>query len=99
MTFQVPESKRSIAQNRFHFQTPDGVEHSMPKMKYFTMRQIERMSSNTDELTLTDILAIFDEDESDVREAVLDFDHEQLQALMEAWQADSGLALGESSAS
>ena len=97
MTFQVPESKRSIGQNRFHFNLPDGTAVSMPKAKYLTMGQIEHLSQNTGDIQLTDLLDLFDEPEAAV--AVRTLDHEQLQALMEAWQADSGLTMGESSAS
>lgn len=97
MAFQVPESKRSFEQNRFHFDMPDGTSVSMPKAKYLSMGQIESLAGNTGEVQLTDLLELFDEQE--VAKAVRTLDHEQLQALMEAWQADSGLAVGESSAS
>ncbi|AXH47307.1 tail assembly chaperone [Microbacterium phage Eden] len=98
MTFQVPESKRSIAQNRFHAELPDGTAFSLPKAKYMTMGQVEKLSGQATEVTLTDILDLFDGEE-DASKAIRTLDHEQLQALMEAWQADSGLTVGESSAS
>jgi len=97
MTFKVPESKRSIAQNRFEFELPDGATYSIPKAKYLTTGQVEKLSTVGGDLTLTDLLDLFDETEAAT--AVRQLDVEQLQALMAAWQADSGLTVGESSAS
>lgn len=97
MAYQVPESKRSIAQNRFEVTLPDGTTFSMPKAKYLTVGQIETLSQKADELTLTDMLELFDEPES--ARAVRGLDSDQLQGLMLAWQEDSGIAVGESSAS
>jgi hypothetical protein len=98
MTYKVPESKRSIAQNRFEFETPDGATHSIPKAKYLTTGQIETLSTKGQQLTITDLLDLFDNDDA-AGEAVRQLDSEQLQALMEAWQEDSGLTVGESRAS
>ncbi|AYN56956.1 tail assembly chaperone [Microbacterium phage Armstrong] len=98
MTFQVPESKRSIGQNRFHATLPDGTEFSLPKAKYLTMGQIEKLSGQATEVTLHDILDLFG-DEDAATDAIRTLDHEQVAALMQAWQADSGLTVGESSAS
>ena len=97
MAFKVPESKRSIAQNRFEFELPDGTEVSVPKAKYLTLGQIETLSQAQGEITIVDILDLFNEPEASV--AVRSLDSEQLLALMEAWQADSGISVGESSAS
>lgn len=98
MTFQVPESKRSIAQNRFHATLPGGKEFTLPKAKYLKIGQLEKLSGSADEVTIMDILDLFgDEDES--RDAIRELDNEQLGALMQAWQADSGVTLGESGAS
>lgn len=95
--FQVPESKRSIAQNRFEFDLPDGTECSIPKAKYMTVGQVEKMSQLDGQLKITDILELFGE--MGAAEAVRSLEIEQLTALMEAWQADSGISLGESKAS
>lgn len=97
MAFQIPESKRSIKQNRFEFTLPDGTTASMPKAKYLTIGQVERLSKLGTEMALTDMLELFEE--PDALEAVRTLDGEQLQALMEAWQVDSGISVGESSAS
>lgn len=97
MTFKVPESKRSIAQNRFEFELPDGTEVSIPKAKYMTVGQVEKMSMLQGELKITDILELFGD--MGAADAVRSLDIEQMTALMEAWQADSGISLGESKAS
>jgi hypothetical protein len=99
MTFQIPESKRSIGQNRFHAALPDGTEFSIPKAKYLTMGQVEKLATaGTSQIDIVDILNLLG-DEEQAATAIRQLDHEQLQALMEAWQADSGLSVGESSAS
>lgn len=99
MAFKVPESKRSIKQNRFEFELPDGTEVSIPKAKYLTIGQIETLTnkSGASDVKLTDLLDLFDEPEAAI--AVRSLDSDQLTALMSAWQDDSGLTLGESSAS
>lgn len=97
MTYKVPESKRSVKQNRFEFELPDGTEVSIPKAKYLTIGQIETLQTLGTEVKLTDLLDLFNEPGS--AEAVRTLDAEQLQDLMTAWQEDSGLTLGESSAS
>jgi hypothetical protein len=99
MAYQVPESKRSIAQNRFEFSLPDGTQVSIPKAKYLTVGQIEILSEKqgNQEVKLTDLLDLFNEPAA--AKAVRTLDSEQLQALMAAWQEDSKLTLGESSVS
>jgi hypothetical protein len=97
MAFKVPESKRSIAQNRFEFELPDGQTYSVPKAKYLTIGQVEKLSELGDDLNMADLLTLFDEPEAAAAARTLDV--EQLEALMLAWQEDSGLSVGESSAS
>lgn len=97
MVFTVPESKRSIAQNRFHFELPNGDAVSIPKAKYLTTGQIESLSSLGRSASIVDLLSVFDEPEAAA--AVRTLDMEQLEALMSAWQSDSDVELGESSAS
>lgn len=98
MTFQVPESKRSIRQNQFEFKVPgDRKTYRVPKAQYMTMGQVEALAERGDNVQITDILEILGQ--GDAREAVRTLDQEQLMALMEAWQEASGLTTGESSAS
>ena len=99
MAFQVPESKRSIAQNRFFFTVPgDDREFDIPKAKYLTTGQVEVLSRKGGEVKITDLLDLFDESE-EAAKAVRTLDAEQLSALMSAWQSDSEVSVGESSAS
>lgn len=99
MVFQVPASKRSIKQNQFEFKVPgDKRTYSIPKAKYLPMGVVERMSS-AEQVTLTDIIALFGDPESPAAVAVRTLDGEQITALTEAWQKDSGVQAGESSAS
>lgn len=98
MTFEVPESKKSIKQNQFEFTLPGGKKkYSVPKAKFLPVGVIEKMSGNKGEVTIADIISMFGEGAA--RDAVRTLDQEQLQALTNAWQKDSGLTVGESSAS
>lgn len=97
MTFKVPESKRSIAQNQFEFELPDGGTYSIPKAKYLTTGQVEKLSNVKGEATLIDLLDLFGDGPASI--AVRTLDTEQLQALMTGWQENSGITAGESSAS
>lgn len=105
MPFSVPESKRSIDQNKFEFDVPDkpGQVFKVPKVKYLPMGAMETLQGQGN-VTLSDVLDLFAREEDGpeavaIRDAVRTLDTEQLQALTEAWQKDSGVQLGESSAS
>ena len=98
MTYEVPASKRSIKQNQFTFKVPgDRKTYSIPKAKYMTIGQVEALATKGGEVQLTDLLDILGQ--GDARDAVRTLDQEQMMNLLEAWQADSGLSVGESSAS
>ena len=98
MPYKVPDSKKSIGQNMFEFELPDGSVHSIPKAKYLTAGEIEMVAKAKSDLTITDILELLGRSET-AAAAVRSLDIEQLMGLMTAWQEDSGLSLGESSAS
>lgn len=101
MTYSVPASKRSLAQNRFEFTLPgEKTKHSIPLAKYLSTGQIEEIAKQ-DQVGLVEILGIFDEKDvpKKTRDAVRTLDQEQLEGLMQAWQQESGITVGESSAS
>lgn len=98
MVYKVPESKKSIGQNMFEFELPDGMLVSIPKAKYLTAGEIESLAENKGELKVTDILDLLGQT-VEAQAAVRQLDIEQLMGLMKAWQEDSGIELGESSAS
>lgn len=98
MAYTVPESKKSIRQNQFEFQVPgDERIYSVPKAMYLPVGMIEKMSTQTDQVSISDIIGLFGDGEA--ADAVRTLDREQLENLTEAWQKDSGLTVGESSAS
>lgn len=98
MPYQVPESKRSIDQNKFEFTVPgDDTVYAVPAVKYLPLGQVEKLQGSAKDITLTDILDLFGDDAA--KAAIRTLDTEQLQALTEAWQKDSGVQMGESSAS
>lgn len=98
MVYKVPESKKSIGQNMFEFELPDGAVYAIPKAKYLSAGEIEQLAMSPDDLKITDILDLLGQTEA-ASAAVRLLDIEQLMGLMTAWQEDSGLTMGESSAS
>lgn len=100
VVYEVPESKRSVKQNQFLFKVPgDRKQYGIPKAKYLPVGVIEKMSLRQDELTLVDILALFEGGDKTASDAIRTLDGEQLMQLTSAWQEDSGISAGESSAS
>jgi hypothetical protein len=95
VVYKVPESKKSIGQNQFEFELPDGMVVAIPKAKFLTAGQIEQLATSKEDLKVTDILDLLGQTD-DAKAAVRQLDIEQLMGLMQAWQEDSGIALGES---
>lgn len=108
MVYRIPESKKSIGQNQFEFELPasiceelklaEGSTYAIPKAKFLSAGQIEQLAQNPRELKLTEILDLLGRTD-EAAAAIRRLDTEQLMGLMEAWTADSGFDLGESSAS
>jgi len=112
-TFKVPESKASIAQNRFEFELPTGEKFSLPKMQYISTDIRERMQR-----TSVPLKRIIDEGGQPTPEQTIEVQaiqrelfekyapglyelvtDDQLTAIQQAWQEASGISVGESSAS
>lgn len=91
--YEVPESKRSIKQNRFEFKA-DGKVYSMPQLKFLPMAAAELMEQGKEMAAI--MLAL---DDDDARGAVRKMDAEQFKGLMGALAEASGVELGESSGS
>lgn len=89
MTFQVPESKRSIKQNRFEFEV-DGKKYEIPHLKFAPVSAIEKFEQ---EQNMAGLLLTADNDEA--REAIRSFDGSQLEPFIEAWSEASGVDAGE----
>lgn len=96
MVYEVPKSKKSLKQNRFSFKH-DGQTFELPKFKFLTVGQLELMSGEGTQLT--GMLSIAGGADTPLGRAFRELDGEQLEGLVEAWQADSGVTLGESKAS
>lgn len=98
MVYEVPASKRSLKQNVFEFKVPGSTKvYSIPKAEFLTMGQVETLQQKEDEVSLTDVLDLIGD--ATAQKAARGLDQHQLKALLEAWQKESGLELGESSAS
>lgn len=105
MVYEVPESKRSIDQDKFEFKVPgDRRKYKIPKVKYLPLDAIKKLEAAArggeaaKDVTLDDIVNLFGSDAA-VQKAIGTLDTSQLQALTIAWQQDSGVSVGESSAS
>ena len=95
MVYQVPASQASIKQNRFEFSLPGSKKvYSVPKLQFVK----PSLALSFGEMTEVQVAnALFTEY---LPEAFpLLEDSSQLQALMEAWQAESEVGVGESKAS
>lgn len=97
MVYEVPAAKRSLKQNVFEFKV-SGKTFSVPKFEYLPVGVLETLE-NTPETAIAPFLGIFGEKDSPIGRAIRSLDKEQMVALIQAWQADSGVTVGESEAS
>lgn len=91
--YQVPQSKKSIKQNRFEFKV-EGKTYSIPLLKHLPVKAAELFENDR---PIAGLLAGADSDTA--RDAIRSLDSDQLEGLMQAWQEASGIEAGESSAS
>lgn len=95
--FQVPESKASIGQDQFEWSVPGKKDvFTIKKAKFLSLGQAEALEKPE---TSTIVLDLFGKSGTKAGDAVRSLDSDQFQALVNAWQADSGIAPGESPAS
>lgn len=91
--YEVPDPKKSIAQNQFPFKIGEKEFH-LPRAKFMTGRQADSIEDSDG---ITEIFSkIADKRTAD---ALLDLPMEHIEGLFEAWQKDSGVNLGESASS
>lgn len=95
MTFKVPESKASKGQDKFPFEI-GGQSFTIRKAKFLSVGDAEKLE-NPESVSV--VLDLFGKAGTKAGDAVRALDQEQFGALVEAWQADSKVSLGESSAS
>lgn len=92
--FEIPESKKSLDQNQFQF-SYQGTDYSIPKIRYLSPVIVRSISSMTPTETVFYLLDQFGS--GDLVNQLEDM--EQVEALYRAWMTDSGIDVGESSAS
>lgn len=93
MSFEVPQSKRSVKQNRFEF-TVDGKQYEIPLLKFAPVAAIEHFEA---ERVVTGLVMMCDDEAT--KDAIRSFDGDQLDAFSNAYQEASGVSVGESGAS
>lgn len=93
--FEVPAAKASKGQDRFEFSVPgkSGKFH-VKKLKFLPIGAREDIADGG-----APLVAFFCGETKGQTEAVKSLLEDQFQALVEAWQSDSGVTLGESEAS
>lgn len=96
MGYKVPDWKKSIDQDKFDVETESGT-FQLPKAEYLTGRQAQAFE-DADERE-GGIYAVLDEVSPGLGTALIDVPVKYVKELVEAWQADSGIELGESAAS
>jgi hypothetical protein len=97
MTFEVPASKASIGQDVFKFKIPGrSGEFSVKRAKFLSVGDAEALETPDNASVVLDL---FGKKGTKQGDAVRTLDTEQFQALVDAWQADSDVTLGESEAS
>lgn len=96
MVYEVPKSKASIKQNRFEFVMPDDPDTtlSVPLLKYLKPSLVFELNGVDQTQAVRRMLEEYHPDIFDRFE-----DMTQITDLYEAWAAESGIELGESSAS
>lgn len=95
MVYQVPPAKRSIKQNVFEFTLPgDKKKYSLPKLAFIKPALVEKLDGGQKSEIVRALLDEYVPGVYDLME-----DSYQLIALYEAWAAESGIKLGESSGS
>lgn len=90
--YRLPASKASLEQNQFRFQLPDEDRvRSLPKFKFLKPHLAVRIEGMPVQQAVVELLGTY---ETDLLEKLDGLD--QLEGLVEAWAAASGISLGES---
>jgi hypothetical protein len=97
MVYEVPAAKRSLKQNLFEFKV-GAKTFSVPKFEHLSVGVLEAVESAPAD-AIGPYLLVFGEADSPIGKAIRTLDKDQLTALIGAWQADSGVSVGESEAS
>lgn len=93
MAFEVPTSKKSIKQNRFSFKVGNKT-YDIPLLKFAPVAAAEAFE---EERNVAGLMLCCENDAA--RDAIRRMDGDQFGALMDAWQAASGVDVGESDGS
>ena len=94
MVYEVPASKASKGQDMFEFKIGSST-HKVKKARFLSAGQMEDLTSGD----VARVLDTFGKRGSVVGDAVRSLDMDQIEALANAWTADSELSSGESPAS
>lgn len=96
MGYKVPDWKKSIDQDKYEVETPDGV-FLLPKAEYLTGNQV-MLFRRSDELE-GGVYEALDEVSPGLGTALADVPIVYVKEMIADWQKAAGVSLGESSAS
>ncbi|WP_157560528.1 hypothetical protein [Microbacterium gubbeenense] len=96
MGYKVPDWKKSLDQNKFDVEV-DGSTFLLPKAEYMTGAQVQRFSEADD--VEGGVYTVLDEVSPGLGTAMKDVPVKYVKEFISEWQKDSGISLGESSAS
>ena len=97
MVYEVPAAKRSLKQNLFEFKIGTKT-YSVPKFEFLAVGVLESIEAAPAD-AVGPYLGVFGEPDSPIGKAIRTLDKDQLSGLIQAWQAHSGITLGESEGS
>lgn len=90
MVYEVPDPKKSIAQNKFEFSV-GGKKYWLPRAKFLSGRQIGMLREDDGPVEVFTAIA----PDTRTRDAILEIPVNDLEGLMTAWNEDSGVTLPE----
>jgi hypothetical protein len=89
MAFQVPAAQQSIGQDLFTFGPVTGDEYSVTRSNVLTIGQLEELDDSKK------TVAFFGPENTPQGDYVRSLTKPQLESLIDAWRADSGVTAGE----
>lgn len=98
MVYEVPRAKQSVDQDKFKF-TVEGEDHSATRFDLLPTGFMESLSELKNSQVVKALRLAIAGDNEDLAAKLAELPLKHVQGLIEAWQEDSGVTLGESQAS
>jgi hypothetical protein len=96
--YEIPQSGKPDGQDTFEF-TLNGHTHHLPRLKYLPIGKITALEKAGEDGQFHALLDLFGDPDTPTGKVLRSLDVVQFHSLIEAWQADSGVIVGEHLAS